>query len=158
VNLRKLDPAGDLLGEIMQDIDIARTIRAAVLSQADASWEHTVFEGVQHQCWRVEGDGWQAVLSNLWDVMSAPGRVTATEYGDRHHLIERTLLEVFDEVDDEQPVLGMSYGETPQEDHLFVCNKEACQRLFKRELISARAEFERRNPRSTIIFSTAFAA
>jgi hypothetical protein len=115
----------------MLDIDKARAIRETILSDGEPSWGKSVIAGVEHPCWRVEGDGWNAILSSLWEIMSSVG-APGLEQGDRHSLIGREVMEVF--VDD-QRVMGFSYDDDSGSDHLYAFRPGAWEGRFNLQLL-----------------------
>ena len=131
----------------MDDIDKARTIRELVLGSNDVEWGSTVFEDAEHSCWHVRGVGWRATISNLWDVMN--GRQPTLDQADRFALTRHSIVEVFDAVSDE-PILGMSYGDHPEEDLVFRFAGEICARLFKIELSLTQLTGKVRSPTSAV--------
>ena len=142
----------------MREIDRARVIRDLVLrSTDDVVWGSTVFDRAEHPCWHVRGDGWRATLSNLWDVMTAPGRDRPAGTNDCFELSQQSILEVY-EVDEDRRILGMSSGVEPSDDLLFHFDAESCRRIFRVELAVAQIERERRYHPSTVTYGTAFAA
>lgn len=142
----------------MEDIEKARAIREFVLrSDEHVEWGSTVFQDVEHQCWHLRGRGWRATVSTLWDVMHAHARERPVDPDHRFELSQQSILEVFaGEADDR--ILGMSYGTEPSEDLLFAFEGDACQEVFRHLLAGARVDHERRSRKSTIVYSTAFAA
>jgi hypothetical protein len=115
----------------VNDIDMARTIRDVVLRSDDIEWGSTSFRDAEHPCWHVRGADWRATVSNLWDVMNVRGAVP--DEGDRFVMTQQSIIEVFDHGDD-MSILGMSYGDTAEDDLLFRFDRDACARIFKVEL------------------------
>lgn len=142
----------------MEDIEKARAIREFVLrSDEDVEWGSTVFEDAEHQCWHLRGRGWRATVSNLWDVMNAGSRHRAVDPDHCFELSQQSILEVFAGEEGDR-ILGMSYGSDASEDLLFAYDAARCRDVFKHLLVSAQVDHDRRNRKSTICYSTAFAA
>ena len=91
------------------DIVRARALRRKILfNKREVSRERVRRDGVDHQCWRVQGLGWHALVLTLWDAVKAAALVEP-DASVRDDLLQREILELFVDGDD-QPVLAMSYA------------------------------------------------
>lgn len=91
------------------DIVRARALRRKILfNKREVTRERVRRDGVDHQCWRVQGLGWHALVLTLWDAVKAMAPVEPDDPV-RDDLLQREMLELFVDGDD-QPVLAMSYA------------------------------------------------
>ena len=91
----------------MAAIEKARIIRDAVLgTEDDVVWTTLLADGMEHAAWVVNGDGWHALVSNLWDLHVA----ACSKSGDRPNLRENVIgHELLEVIVDGETVLSLIY-------------------------------------------------
>jgi len=90
------------------DIVRARALRRKILfNKRDVRRERVHRDGIAHPCWRVQGEGWHALVLTMWDAVNAASPAEP-DPSVRDDLLQREMLELFVDGDD-QPVLAINY-------------------------------------------------
>ncbi|RUN76514.1 hypothetical protein EJC47_11120 [Sphingomonas sp. TF3] len=101
----------------MQDIDKARAVRDIILAEEDRVERTSVdIDGAEYPCWEIRGEGWRALVSNLWDLHTAACRARGESQNERQNVIGHELLEVYQ---GDSLVVNFAYEIGGSDEHLF---------------------------------------